>query len=112
MNVLESTETDVAYYVLTKKGETMYYKDLVLDVIEKKAKPVQSLSQTISEVYTLINMDSRFQYTGKGMWGLTEWNPPEVKHSHSISSSEPSTSASTAKANRRLESMFESIQQD
>jgi DNA-directed RNA polymerase subunit delta len=89
----------------------MYYKDLVLDVIEKKAKPVQSLSQTISEVYTLINMDSRFQYTGKGMWGLTEWNPPEVKHSHASSSSSSSASAAS-KSSRRREKLLESIQED
>ncbi|MCR5560153.1 DNA-directed RNA polymerase subunit delta [Schwartzia sp. (in: firmicutes)] len=111
MDFLKSTETDIAYYVLTQKGEPLYYKDLVLDVIEKKAKPVQSLSQTISEVYTLINMDSRFQYTGKGMWGLTEWNPPEVKHSHASSSSSSSASAAS-KSSRRREKLLESIQED
>ena len=71
MNYLNSTETDVAYHILSEKGEPVYYKDLVTEVIEKKAKPVQSLSRAISEVYTLINMDSRFHYTGKGYWGLT-----------------------------------------
>ena len=111
MDFLKSTETDIAYYVLTQKGEPLYYKELVLDVIEKKAKPVQSLSQTISEVYTLINMDSRFQYTGKGMWGLTEWNPPEVKHSHASSSSSSSASAAS-KSSRRREKLLESIQED
>ena len=54
----KKTEVDIAYYVLQHKGATMYYKDLVLDVIEKKHKPVQSLSAAISEVYTLINMGS------------------------------------------------------
>ena len=83
MDFLKSSEVDVAYYILTQSGEKMYYKDLVLDVIEKTHKPVQSLSAAISEVYTLINMDSRFHYEGEGQWGLTEWNPPEVKRSHS-----------------------------
>ena len=59
MDFLKSSEVDVAYYILTQSGEKMYYKDLVLDVIEKTHKPVQSLSAAISEVYTLINMDSR-----------------------------------------------------
>lgn len=79
MDFLKSTETDVAYFILSGAGEPIHYKELVLDVIRKKRKPVQSLSNTISEVYTLINMDSRFQHMGKGMWGLTEWIPPEVK---------------------------------
>ena len=68
MDFINSSEVDIAYYVLTEKGSTMYYKDLVMEVIEKKHKPVQSLSAAISEVYTLINMDSRFQYEGEGQW--------------------------------------------
>ena len=50
MDFLKSSEVDVAYYILTQSGEKMYYKDLVLDVIEKTHKPVQSLSAAISEV--------------------------------------------------------------
>ena len=110
MDFLKSTETDIAYYVLTQKGESMYYKDLVLDVIEKKAKPVQSLSQTISEVYTLINMDSRFHYAGDGRWGLTEWNPPETKRSSRGARSATTNRAKTAR--QREEKLFEGIQED
>ena len=44
MDFVNSSEVDVAYHVLTQAGQTMYYKDLVLDVIDKKRKPVQSLS--------------------------------------------------------------------
>ena len=68
MNYENSSETDVAYYILSKKGEPIYYKDLVTEVIKKKAKPVQSLSNAIAEVYTQINMDSRFHHVGKSMW--------------------------------------------
>lgn len=93
MDFINSSEVDIAYYVLTEKGSTMYYKDLVMEVIEKKHKPVQSLSAAISEVYTLINMDSRFQYEGEGQWGLTEWNPPEVKRYSSRSGSGKSKSS-------------------
>ncbi len=110
MDFLNSSEVDVAYYVLTQAGEPMYYKDLVMDVIEKKRKPVQSLSAAIAEVYTLINMDSRFHYEGKSMWGLTEWNPPEVKRSHSSSSR--SSAASSSKTTRRREKLLEGIQEE
>ena len=71
----------------------MYYKDLVTKVIELKNKPVQSMSAGISEVYTLINMDSRFHYEGDGQWGLTEWNPPEVKRTHGTRSKTRTSSA-------------------
>ena len=109
MNYAKSTETDVAYYILSKKGAPIYYKDLVTDVIKKKAKPVQSLSHAISEVYTQINMDSRFHHMGGSMWGLTEWNPPETKRSSSSAGSTASTSA--AKSTRRREKLLESIQE-
>ena len=52
----KKTEVDIAYYILSHAGQTMYYKDLVLDVIEKKHKPVQSLSAAISEVLSLIHI--------------------------------------------------------
>ena len=79
MDYAASTETDVAHYILTRKGAPIYYKDLITEVIEKKAKPVQSLSRAISEIYTQINMDSRFRHMGGSMWGLSEWEPPETK---------------------------------
>ncbi|CUN35939.1 MULTISPECIES: DNA-directed RNA polymerase subunit delta [Mitsuokella] len=110
MDFLKSSEVDVAYYILTQSGEKMYYKDLVLDVIEKTHKPVQSLSAAISEVYTLINMDSRFHYEGEGQWGLTEWNPPEVKRSHSSRSTSGSSKAA-AKASSNRKKKLESIQE-
>ena len=112
MDFVNSSEVDIAYYILSQAGKTIYYKDLVLEVIDKKHKPVQNLSAAISEVYTLINMDSRFHYEGDGQWGLTEWNPPETKrHTRSSSSSSSSTSRSSAKASRRKEKLFESIQE-
>ena len=93
MDYTNKSETDVAYDILQKSGSTMYYKDLVTKVIELKNKPVQSMSAGISEVYTLINMDSRFHYEGGGQWGLTEWNPPEVKRTHGTRSKTRTSSA-------------------
>ena len=93
MDYTNKSETDVAYDILQKSGSTMYYKDLVTKVIELKNKPVQSMSAGISEVYTLINMDSSFHYEGDGQWGLTEWNPPEVKRTHGTRSKTRTSSA-------------------
>lgn len=111
MDFLNSSEVDVAYYTLTQKGEPMYYKELVMEVIDKKHKPVQSLAGAIAEVYTLLNMDSRFQHRGQSMWGLTEWNPPEVKRAHAAPGTKPVVTK--AKTNsRRREKLLEGIQEE
>lgn len=111
MDYVNSSEVDVAYHILMQAAKTMYYKDLVLEVIRKKRKPVQSLSAAISEVYTLINMDSRFQYEGEGQWGLTEWNPPEIKRHARSSSSAASGSKAATKASSTRKKKLESIQE-
>ena len=98
MEYTNMSEVDVAYHILSEAGETKNYRDLILDIIRKKRKPVQSLSAAISEVYTLINMDSRFSYEGDNQWGLTEWRPPEVKRSHG---SRGGTKSKAAKPNAR-----------
>ena len=108
------SDVDVAFSILTEKGEPIYYRDLVMEVIEKKAKPVQSLANTISEVYTLINMDSRFQHMGKSMWGLTEWAPPEVHRTRGASkvATRDEASSDDKKKSRRREKLLESIQEE
>ena len=47
MDFMHSSETDVAYYILTLANKPIFYKDLIMEVIEKKCKPVQSLSAAI-----------------------------------------------------------------
>ena len=107
MDFEHMSEMDVAYHILTEKKEPVQYKELILAVIEAKHKPVQALSAAISEIYTMMNMDSRFHYEGEGKWGLTEWVPPEVKRSSS-------RSVGTAKSGVTKETMrkkkLESIQ--
>ena len=75
------SELELAYKILSDSGKDnpIYYKDLILEILDKKKKAVQNEAAAISEIYTMINMDSRFQHAGDGKWGLTEWNPPEVK---------------------------------
>ena len=77
----DMTEVDIAYQILneTDKDNPIYWKDLVLEILKKKNKSTQNEATAISEVYTMINMDSRFQHIADGKWGLTEWNPPEAK---------------------------------
>ena len=108
MDYTHMSEVDAAYHILAEKRETMHYKDLILEVIEATHRPVQSLAMAISEIYTMINMDSRFHYEGESRWGLTELVPPEVKRSSSRASSGTSKTAITKEAARKKK--LESIQ--
>ena len=95
------SEVDIAYRVLADLGVPLYYKKLITNVLEKKKKTIQSMAVAISEIYTMINMDGRFQYRGDGQWGLTEWTPPETK-----SRSSRKASSKTANANKSEEDIL------
>lgn len=69
------SEVDVAYQILSEKGSALYFRDLITVVLGKKGRPLHSLAHAMAEIHTQINMDSRFVYMGKGMWGLAEWMP-------------------------------------
>ena len=98
-NFKNMSEVDIAYQILSTagKGNSMYYKDLILEVIAKKGKTVQNEAAAISEIYTMINMDSRFQYTD-GLWGLTDWIPQETKRTRGGSKSSDKKTSSRSKA--------------
>ena len=94
-NFAEMSEVDIAYRLLTEAGKDnpAYFKALIRTIIKLKGKTVQNEAAAISEIYTMINMDSRFQHMGDGKWGLTDWNPPETKRaSRSRSASAKSSS--------------------
>ena len=108
MDFEHMSEVDAAYHILAKKGTLVHYKELITEVIEATHKPVQSLAMAISEIYTMMNMDSRFHYEGESKWGLTEWVPPEVKRSSSRASSATAKTAITKETARKKK--LESIQ--
>ena len=75
MDFTKMTDVDAAYYILQNNGEEpMYYKDLILKTIELKKKPVRNPenpeAEAISEIYTQINMDSRFFYVRMAIGAL------------------------------------------
>ena len=108
MDFEHMSEVDAAYHLLAKKGTPVHYKDLILEVIEVIHKPVQSQAMAISEIYTMMNMDSRFHYEGESKWGLTEWVPPEVKRSSSRSAGGAAKTSITKEVARKKK--LESIQ--
>lgn len=83
------SEVDLAYQILSEAGKDnpIYFKKLIREVIARKGKTVQNEAAAISEIYTMINMDSRFQHAGDGQWGLADWYPPEVKKTRGASKS-------------------------
>ena len=78
-------EVELAYQILSESGKEnpLYFKKWIREVISRKNITVQNEAAAISEIYTMINMDSRFQHIGDGLWGLTDWYPPETKRSRS-----------------------------
>ena len=91
------SEVGVAYQILSESGKDnpLYFKKLILEVIARKNKVVQSEPSTISEIYTMINMDSRFQHVSDGLWGLADWYPPETKRSRSSTKSAKSAQSAS-----------------
>ena len=115
-NYAEMSEVDIAWQILSKSGKEnpLHFKKLILDIIAKKNKVVQNEAAAISEIYTMINMDSRFQHIGDGFWGLTDWYPPETKRGGKRSektSSEKKNSANR-RSNQVVDEESKSIQDD
>lgn len=100
-------EVDIAYQILRQSGQAMYFRELINQVLDIKAKPVHSVAHAISEVHTQINMDSRFAHFGKGMWGLVDWAPQNSRRT-----SGDDSAAAAVPATKRRERLLEEIQQD
>ncbi len=79
MDITTASEMDIAKLILEKAGYSIYWRDLIMEVIRLKRKSVQSMSAAIAEIYTQLNMDSRFYHEGDGRWALTVWRPIETK---------------------------------
>ncbi len=79
------SEVDLAYNILSAAGKDnpIHFKTLIRQIIAAKNEVVQNEAAAISEIYTMINMDSRFQHVKDGLWGLADWFPPETKRTRS-----------------------------
>lgn len=49
----------------------MNYQDLIQEVLKVRGLPFEP--GMVSAVLTQINLDTRFNYSGKGEWGLRDW---------------------------------------
>ena len=66
---------DLAYRILKEHKSDIYFRDLLNEVLTAKMVPSYLMMQSMAELHTQINMDSRFAFKGQGKWGLTEWAP-------------------------------------
>lgn len=67
---------EIAYKILKEKKSEQYFRDLLQEALARKNTPDYLMTQSMAELHTQINMDSRFEYKGQGKWGLVEWTPP------------------------------------
>ncbi|NLW17005.1 MAG: DNA-directed RNA polymerase subunit delta [Firmicutes bacterium] len=65
--------TDVAYQILREHKEPMHYRELIMAALERMGEDTAISGAKLAQIHTEINLDSRFEFLGKGMWGLQAW---------------------------------------
>lgn len=63
--------TDVAFDILKAKGQPIEVHDLLDEILDRLGQDREP--RRVSQIYTELNMDIRFQYRGNTEWGLKEW---------------------------------------
>jgi DNA-directed RNA polymerase subunit delta len=62
----KKSEADWAVEILQEKQEPLQYLDLIKEICDKMGKKANL--DTITSVYTRLNMDNRLVYEGDGYW--------------------------------------------
>jgi DNA-directed RNA polymerase subunit delta len=60
------SEADWAVKILAENKEAMYFRDLLEAIVEKMGKPNDT--DTLTSVYSRLNLDNRLIYQGEGYW--------------------------------------------
>jgi len=71
------SEVEIAYRILKLQGKEKGFRELMQQVCEIKGIPADD-PQLMAAVHTQINLDNRFTFHGKSIWGLKEWTPVKV----------------------------------
>ena len=75
---MEISKIDKLHDFIQAGGVPVYYKDAICKVLGIDSKKMSAdIARRISHLYTEMNMDARFDFMGKGMWGLALWTPKE-----------------------------------
>ncbi|WP_296862691.1 DNA-directed RNA polymerase subunit delta [Thermosyntropha sp.] len=62
----KKSETDLAVDILMENKEPMYYRDLLKEIALRMNK--NDDPETITSIYTRLNLDNRLDYQGDGYW--------------------------------------------
>lgn len=69
-----ASAADLAYEALKQHGEAMSYKDLIQVILASNEFAAEDVGRLKAQIHTEINLDSRFDHQGGGLWGLREWS--------------------------------------
>lgn len=69
------SEADVAYQILREQKQPLHYRELIMATLERMGLDTNISGTRLAQIHTEINLDSRFAFLGKGMWGLQLWAP-------------------------------------
>ncbi len=67
---------DIAYQILKVKGEPIYFRELIGQVLSVKPVNGRDLGHQMALVHTELNLDNRFVHIGSGMWFLRDKSSP------------------------------------
>ena len=100
-------DIEVVYRILKQENRLLYFRELLSRSLEgREGVHAHSWAHVMSEIYTQMNMDSRFYHEGKNRWGLAEWVAQnDVKVLRQFENSQISMEK------RRREMAFETIQE-
>lgn len=100
-------DIEVVYQILRNEKRSLFFRELLSKALEgREGVHDHSWAHVMSEIFTQMNMDSRFHHEGKNKWGLTEWVAQnDVKVLRQFENSQSSVEK------RRREIAFEAIQE-
>jgi len=101
-------DIEVVYQILQNEKRSLFFRELLSKAIEgRDGVHDHSWAHVMSEIFTQMNMDSRFHHEGKNKWCLTEWIAQnDVKVLRQFENSQSSVEK------RRREMAFEAIQEN
>lgn len=94
------SEVDLAYHILKRAGQPVYFRELIEEVLRIKPVGTENWSRTAAAIYTQLNLDTRFSYQGKGKWSLRSAVPGKAPRRIRLISK--GAAASFASRGRRL----------
>ncbi|MFD1675838.1 DNA-directed RNA polymerase subunit delta [Alicyclobacillus fodiniaquatilis] len=68
---------ELAYEILKVKKEPLYFLDIMKEIQALRNLSQEEVDEVIARVFTEINIDGRFIWIGKNMWGLNRWYPSD-----------------------------------